>query len=255
MVPVVVPGRPHPDPPLGWPDLPPGASVCRRASLAAAGGPGSQLWRAAVREPGGGSRGWPDPRLGRAASAWLRARAQGLPVGLQEEDGRIQDTCSPPNPSSRDRICCLHGRIRFFLTGLAVLRVDQPPPSPVRRDAWLRRRRPTFSSGAIRRPDRQPGLSTAFTAVSLAHGGRNAATAASVGVPGESIVWYILCQPRHHWCRVPRFGGVAEALLLVARDLARPHAASIPDAGGSTSRCLRISCRRGCLRRRTKRRR
>jgi hypothetical protein len=56
-----------------------------------------------------------------------------------------------------------------------------------------------------------------------------------------------------HYCS--SLGGVAEALLLVARGLARPHAASIPDAGGSTSRCLRISCRRGCLRRTTKRRR
>jgi hypothetical protein len=43
------------------PDLPPGASACRRAPLAAAAGPGSKFWLAAVREPGGGSRGWPDP--------------------------------------------------------------------------------------------------------------------------------------------------------------------------------------------------
>jgi hypothetical protein len=68
MASAVVPGRPHSDPPLGWPDprhgrpdLPPRASACRRAALAAAAGPGSQLWRAAVREPGSGSRGWPHP--------------------------------------------------------------------------------------------------------------------------------------------------------------------------------------------------
>jgi hypothetical protein len=153
---------------------------------------------------------------------------------------------SPPNPSSHDRIRCLHDQIRFSLTGSSRIEGGSTTPkSGSSWCAWLRRRRPTFSSGAIRRPDRRPGLSTAFTVVSMAHGSHNAATAASVGVPGESIVWYILCQHWHHWCRVPRFGGVAEALLLVARDLARPHAASTPDVGGSTSRCLRISCRRG----------
>jgi hypothetical protein len=185
------------------------------------------------------------PRPGRAASAWLRAGAQDLPVGLQEEDGRIPGARSPPNPSSRDRICCLHGRIRFSLTGSSCLEGGSTTPQ-VRFVVLCMAAPPApHLLKRIRQPDRRPGLSTASTIVSMAHECHNAATAASVGVPGESIVWYILCQHRHHRCRVPRFGGDAEALLLVAIDLARPHAA----------RCLRISCRRGCLRRRTKRRR
>jgi hypothetical protein len=47
------------------------------------------------------------PRPGHAASAWLQAGAQDLPVGLQEEDGRIPGARSPPNLSSRDHIRCL----------------------------------------------------------------------------------------------------------------------------------------------------
>jgi hypothetical protein len=68
------------------------------------------------------------PRPGRAASAWLRAGAQGLPVGLQEEDGRIPGTRSPPNPSSRDQIRCLHGQIRFSLTGSSRLEGGSTTP-------------------------------------------------------------------------------------------------------------------------------
>jgi hypothetical protein len=68
------------------------------------------------------------PRPGRAASAWLRAGVQGLPVGLQEEDGRIPGARSPPNPSFRDRICCLHGQIRFSLTGSSRLEGGSTTP-------------------------------------------------------------------------------------------------------------------------------
>jgi hypothetical protein len=248
----VVLGRPHPDPPLGWPDPRPGVRICPLGPRRA----GERRWRRrwGLARSFGRLRcgslaaalaaGW-IPRPGCAASAWLRAGAQDLPVGLQEEDGRIPGARSPTNPSSRDRIRCLHGRIRFSLTGSSCLESGSTTPSLVRRDvhgcaAGAPPSQAARSDGRIDDP--------AFHRVddvSMAHGSHNVATAASVGVPGESIVWYILCQHRHHWCRVPHFRGVAEALLLVARDLARPHAA----------RCLRISCRQGCLRRRTKRRR
>jgi hypothetical protein len=135
MVPAIVLGRPHPDPPLGWPNPRPGVRICPLGPQRA----GERRWRR--RRGLARSFGWLRcgslaaalaagriPRPGRAASAWLRAGAQDLPVGLQEEDGRIPGARSPTNPSSRDQIHCLHGRIRFSLTGSSCLESGSTTP-------------------------------------------------------------------------------------------------------------------------------
>jgi hypothetical protein len=135
MVPAIVLGRPHPDPPLGWPNPRPGVRICPLGPRRA----GERRWRR--RRGLARSFGWLRcgslvaalaagriPRPGRAASAWLRAGAQDLPVGLQEEDDRIPGARSPTNPSSRDQIHCLHGRIRFSLTGSSCLKSGSTTP-------------------------------------------------------------------------------------------------------------------------------
>jgi hypothetical protein len=141
MAPAVVPGRPHLDSPLRWPDRALGVRICplgpRRAGECR-----WRRWRGLARSFGGLRCGSLAAALaagrilhpGRVASAWLRAWAQDLPVGLQEKDGWIPGARSPPNPSSRDRIRCLHGRIRFSLTGSSRLEGGSTTPSPVRRD-------------------------------------------------------------------------------------------------------------------------
>jgi hypothetical protein len=100
---------------------------------ASAAGGGGGAWLAALAGCGAGAwrrLSWlaEPPCPGRAASVWLRAGAQGLPVRLQEEDGPIPGAHSPLNPSSRDRIRCLHGRIRFSLTGSSRLEGGSTTP-------------------------------------------------------------------------------------------------------------------------------
>jgi hypothetical protein len=147
----------------------------------AVGGPGSQLWRDAVREPGGGSRGWPDPPSWSCSVCLASSRGARSACRTSRGGRRIPGARSPPNLSSRDRIRCLHGRIRFSLTGSSRFEGGSIIPSLVRRGVHgCAAGAPTFSSVTIRRPDRRPGFSTASTTVSMAHGSHNAATTASV---------------------------------------------------------------------------